>query len=144
MSTGAMENWGLITGRTSVFLLDPKRSDLRSKKRVATVQSHEVAHMWYIPSTIIKFKLKCSTQGSVTSQLWNGGIISISMKVCYVCYVSSSKLIPHWFRICYSGKQTLMDWSYVLIVDADGRSHYPWCVTSILHFCALALNNYFR
>ena len=62
MSAGAMENWGLITGRTSVFLLDPKRSDLRSKKRVATVQSHEVAHMWYVPSTIIKFKLKGSTQ----------------------------------------------------------------------------------
>jgi aminopeptidase 2 len=57
-----MENWGLITGRTSVFLLDPKRSDLRSKKRVATVQSHEVAHMWYAPSTVIKFKLKRSTQ----------------------------------------------------------------------------------
>ena len=42
-----MENWGLITGRTSVFLLDPKRTDLKAKKRVATVQSHEVAHMWF-------------------------------------------------------------------------------------------------
>jgi len=57
-----MENWGLITGRTSVFLLDPKRPDLRSKKRVATVQSHEVAHMWYVLSAIIKFKLKRTTQ----------------------------------------------------------------------------------
>ncbi|KII88967.1 hypothetical protein PLICRDRAFT_109758 [Plicaturopsis crispa FD-325 SS-3] len=44
---GAMENWGLITGRTSVFLLDPKNADLAAKKRVATVQSHEVAHMWF-------------------------------------------------------------------------------------------------
>ncbi|KAF9533368.1 leucyl aminopeptidase [Crepidotus variabilis] len=44
---GAMENWGLITGRTSVFLLDPERGDLKAKKRVATVQSHEVAHMWF-------------------------------------------------------------------------------------------------
>ncbi|TEB36135.1 leucyl aminopeptidase [Coprinellus micaceus] len=44
---GAMENWGLITGRTSVFLLDPERADQATKKRVATVQSHEVAHMWY-------------------------------------------------------------------------------------------------
>jgi len=42
-----MENWGLITGRTSVFLLDPNRGDLKAKKRVATVQSHEVAHMWF-------------------------------------------------------------------------------------------------
>ncbi|CAA7267619.1 unnamed protein product [Cyclocybe aegerita] len=44
---GAMENWGLITGRTSVFLLDPERGDLQAKKRVASVQSHEVAHMWF-------------------------------------------------------------------------------------------------
>jgi len=42
-----MENWGLITGRTTAFLLDPNRSDLKAKKRVATVQSHEVAHMWF-------------------------------------------------------------------------------------------------
>jgi aminopeptidase 2 len=41
-----MENWGLITGRKSAFLLDPKRADTVSRKRVATVQSHEVAHMW--------------------------------------------------------------------------------------------------
>ncbi|KAF9036751.1 hypothetical protein BJ165DRAFT_1532853 [Panaeolus papilionaceus] len=44
---GAMENWGLITGRTSAFLLDPKRADLQAKKRVAAIQSHEVAHMWF-------------------------------------------------------------------------------------------------
>ncbi len=45
---GAMENWGLITGRLSVFLLDPERADQAAKKRVAAVQSHEVAHMWYV------------------------------------------------------------------------------------------------
>ncbi|KAH9483761.1 Aminopeptidase 2, mitochondrial [Psilocybe cubensis] len=44
---GAMENWGLITGRTNAFLLDPERIDLQAKKRVASVQSHEVAHMWF-------------------------------------------------------------------------------------------------
>ncbi|KAG8902684.1 Aminopeptidase 2 mitochondrial, partial [Tulasnella sp. 408] len=44
---GAMENWGLITGRTSAFLLDPKKSDLAAKKRVATVTSHECAHLWF-------------------------------------------------------------------------------------------------
>ncbi|KAG6866087.1 hypothetical protein C0991_008839 [Blastosporella zonata] len=43
---GAMENWGLITGRTNAFLLDPKKADLDAKKWVATTQSHEVAHMW--------------------------------------------------------------------------------------------------
>ncbi|KAJ4488175.1 leucyl aminopeptidase [Lentinula aciculospora] len=44
---GAMENWGLITGRTSALLLDPKKADLAAKKRVVVVQSHEVAHMWF-------------------------------------------------------------------------------------------------
>lgn len=44
---GAMENWGLITGRTSAFLLDPKKADMAAKKRVTAFQSHEVAHMWF-------------------------------------------------------------------------------------------------
>ncbi|KAF8841202.1 hypothetical protein BDN67DRAFT_902084 [Paxillus ammoniavirescens] len=44
---GAMENWGLITGRTSAFLLDPERPDMAMKKRVTVFQSHEVAHMWF-------------------------------------------------------------------------------------------------
>jgi len=44
---GAMENWGLITGRTGVYLLDPNNPDLQAKKTVAAVQSHEVAHMWF-------------------------------------------------------------------------------------------------
>ncbi|KAG5354174.1 hypothetical protein C0989_003687 [Termitomyces sp. Mn162] len=43
---GAMENWGLITGRTNALLLDPQKADLDAKKWVAAVQSHEVAHMW--------------------------------------------------------------------------------------------------
>jgi aminopeptidase 2 len=43
-----MENWGLIIGRTGVYLLDPKDPDLQAKKTVAAVQSHEVAHMWYV------------------------------------------------------------------------------------------------
>jgi aminopeptidase 2 len=41
-----MENWGLITGRTSAYLVDPKRADLKAKVRIVTTQSHEVAHMW--------------------------------------------------------------------------------------------------
>ncbi|KAG9318425.1 peptidase family M1-domain-containing protein [Chiua virens] len=44
---GAMENWGLITGRTSGFLMDSERPDMATKKRVTVFQSHEVAHMWF-------------------------------------------------------------------------------------------------
>lgn len=44
---GAMENWGLITGRTTAYLYDPEKSPLSAKKRVADVQCHELAHMWF-------------------------------------------------------------------------------------------------
>lgn len=44
---GAMENWGLITGRTIVYLFDDKNGSVDAKKLVATVQSHEVAHQWF-------------------------------------------------------------------------------------------------
>jgi len=44
---GAMENWGLITGRTTAYLYDPDKSPLMAKKRVASVQCHELAHMWF-------------------------------------------------------------------------------------------------
>ncbi|KAI5119980.1 hypothetical protein M0805_004425 [Coniferiporia weirii] len=44
---GAMENWGLITGRTTAFCLDPKKAGIATQKRIATVQSHECAHMWF-------------------------------------------------------------------------------------------------
>ncbi|KAJ6541995.1 leucyl aminopeptidase [Mycena vulgaris] len=44
---GAMENWGLITGRTSAFLVDPNKADISARKQVASTQSHEVAHMWF-------------------------------------------------------------------------------------------------
>ncbi|KAJ3551896.1 hypothetical protein NM688_g4446 [Phlebia brevispora] len=44
---GAMENWGLITGKTNAFLIPAEKTDLFTKKQVAIVQSHEVAHMWF-------------------------------------------------------------------------------------------------
>lgn len=44
---GAMENWGLITGRTTVYLYDPEKSGIAGQKRTAGVQSHEVAHQWF-------------------------------------------------------------------------------------------------
>ena len=43
---GAMENWGLITGRHSAFLYD-ERSGLRGRMATAGIMSHEIAHMWF-------------------------------------------------------------------------------------------------
>lgn len=45
--SGAMENWGLITGRTAAFLWDAETSSLAAKKTLICTQSHECAHMWF-------------------------------------------------------------------------------------------------
>ncbi|KAF2840379.1 hypothetical protein M501DRAFT_1002726 [Patellaria atrata CBS 101060] len=46
-SHGAMENWGLITYRTTAVLFDEAKSDQKYRNRVAYVVSHELAHQWF-------------------------------------------------------------------------------------------------
>ncbi|KAI9456781.1 leucyl aminopeptidase [Russula earlei] len=68
---GAMENWGLITGRTTAYLVDPENADFAAKKRIAGTQSHEVAHMWF---------------GNITTMAWwdnlylNEGFATLAMQ----------------------------------------------------------------
>ena len=45
-SSGAMENWGLITYRETALLADEK-SSISSKKYVALVIAHETSHQWF-------------------------------------------------------------------------------------------------
>jgi len=45
-AAGAMENWGAITFR-EVALFQDANSSTRSKKRVAEVVAHEIAHQWF-------------------------------------------------------------------------------------------------
>ncbi|KAF2016445.1 hypothetical protein BU24DRAFT_433443 [Aaosphaeria arxii CBS 175.79] len=46
-SHGAMENWGLITYRTTAVLFDEKTSAASYKNRIAYVVAHELAHQWF-------------------------------------------------------------------------------------------------
>ncbi|XP_025832083.1 membrane alanyl aminopeptidase-like [Agrilus planipennis] len=46
-SAGAMENWGLITYRESRLLFDQQESTFYSRKSIASVIMHEIAHMWF-------------------------------------------------------------------------------------------------
>lgn len=46
-SSGAMENWGLITYREIALLADPKTSSIDSKRYVAEVIAHELSHQWF-------------------------------------------------------------------------------------------------
>jgi aminopeptidase N/puromycin-sensitive aminopeptidase len=44
---GAMENFGAITYRETLLLLDPKTASVGAKKEVAIVIAHEMAHQWF-------------------------------------------------------------------------------------------------
>ncbi|KAH0584288.1 hypothetical protein H2248_009835 [Termitomyces sp. 'cryptogamus'] len=84
---GAMENWGLITGRTNALLLDPQKADLDAKKWVAAVQSHEVAHMWF---------------GNITTMEWwnylylNEGFATLMGEVIIADKYASFKEYSEW------------------------------------------------
>ncbi|KAJ7134962.1 leucyl aminopeptidase [Mycena crocata] len=79
---GAMENWGLITGRTTALLLDPAKADINAKKNVAMTQSHEVAHQWF---------------GNITTMEWwdnlylNEGFATLMGEVIII-----SRVFPEW------------------------------------------------
>ncbi|CAK7562827.1 MAG: hypothetical protein SEPTF4163_000683 [Sporothrix epigloea] len=44
---GAMENWGLVTYRTTAILFDEQQSDGSFRNRIAYVVAHELAHQWF-------------------------------------------------------------------------------------------------
>merc|ERR1712063_157625 len=46
-AAGAMENWGLITFRENLLLIDTTSSGISSRQKVAYVIAHEIAHQWF-------------------------------------------------------------------------------------------------
>ena len=46
-ASGAMENWGLITFREQVMLVDEEHTSLSTKQYVAIVVAHELTHQWF-------------------------------------------------------------------------------------------------
>ena len=46
-AAGAMENWGAVTYREVVLLVDPERTSVQVRQRTAAIISHEMAHMWF-------------------------------------------------------------------------------------------------
>ncbi|KAI8998978.1 leucyl aminopeptidase [Trametes punicea] len=78
--SGAMENWGLITGRTQVFLLDPESADTKHKKYVAETQSHEVAHMWF---------------GNITTMEWWDNLYLNEVSLCSGT-LTICRVFPEW------------------------------------------------
>ncbi len=46
-SSGAMENWGLVTYREVAMLLDEASGSIESKQYIALVVAHELSHQWF-------------------------------------------------------------------------------------------------
>lgn len=46
-SSGAMENWGLVTYRETCLLVDPEHTSAVRKQWIALVVGHELAHQWF-------------------------------------------------------------------------------------------------
>lgn len=72
-SAGAMENWGLVTFRESLLLVDPVQSSAQNKQRVMLVIAHELAHQWF---------------GNLVTMMWwthlwlNEGYANFSQTLC--------------------------------------------------------------
>jgi len=46
-SSGAMENWGLVTYREIALLTDPKTGSLITRQQAALTITHEISHQWF-------------------------------------------------------------------------------------------------
>jgi len=80
-SSGAMENWGLITYREIALLVDPKQTTLSVKHYVATVIAHELSHQWF--------------GNLVTMEWWNDLWLNESF-ADMMEYVAVDALEPSW------------------------------------------------
>ncbi|XP_060783107.1 alanyl (membrane) aminopeptidase b, tandem duplicate 1 [Neoarius graeffei] len=104
-NAGAMENWGLITYRETALLYDKEFSSNGNKERVATIISHELAHMWFGNLVTIKW----------WNDLWlNEGFAS------YVEYLGADNAEPEWN---VKDLIVLHDVHRVFAVDALASSH---------------------
>ncbi|XP_026233377.1 aminopeptidase Ey-like [Anabas testudineus] len=104
-SAGAMENWGLITYRETALLYNPAVSSNGDKEWVATVISHELAHMWF--------------GNLVTTRWWNDLWLNEGFAT-YVSYLGANYAEPTWNM---KDLIVLNEIISVMAVDALASSH---------------------
>lgn len=80
-SSGAMENWGLITYRETTLLADPATTSISSQHYIATVIAHELSHQWF--------------GNLVTMKWWNNLWLNESFATLME-YVAIDALHPEW------------------------------------------------
>ncbi|KZS95403.1 hypothetical protein SISNIDRAFT_438916 [Sistotremastrum niveocremeum HHB9708] len=103
---GAAENWGLITGRASDYLLDPSRADISSRKAIAAIQTHEVAHQWF--------------GDVVTMEWWDNLWLNEGFATIMGDMVMLSEIEPDWNVYAEFGAKQQ---SAALALDARKSSH---------------------
>ncbi|ROT69076.1 Aminopeptidase N [Penaeus vannamei] len=80
-SAGAMENWGLITYRESIFLYDPQVSTPVDKAVIASIVSHELAHQWF---------------GNLVTPKWWDDLWLNEGFATYISYLGVDHVEPTW------------------------------------------------
>ncbi|XP_069682399.1 aminopeptidase N-like isoform X2 [Periplaneta americana] len=104
-SSGAMENWGLITYRETALLYAPNVTSDASKQSIATVISHELAHQWFGNLVTMKW----------WTDLWlNEGFAT------YVSALGVNKVHPEWNSLDAEHVESVLT---VFTFDALQSSH---------------------
>ncbi|KAG7213582.1 hypothetical protein KM043_002837 [Ampulex compressa] len=79
--SGAMENWGLVTYREARLLYDSNTSSTANKQDIATVVSHEFAHMWF---------------GNLVTMSWWNDLWLNEGFATFMQYKSADSILPEW------------------------------------------------
>lgn len=104
-SSGAMENWGLITFRETALLFNEGVSAESNKQRVAVVVSHELAHQWF---------------GNIVSPKWWNDLWLNEGFASFVEYLGVNHTHPDWEMM---EQFLLSDLQRVFPMDALASSH---------------------
>lgn len=103
---GAMENWGLMTFRTSLLVHNDKISSNEAKENTIVVISHEIAHQWF---------------GNLVTMKWWNDIWLNEGFASYVENLGVDHLFPDWRMI----DQFVISTTHVALAVDSLRSSHP-------------------